>query len=59
MRTLVKFAYNEDGFDRAYYKTRYGHLYCEQQGIWYRCSKDGEPSHQVFDVVVVTSFSSE
>lgn len=47
---VLKFAYEENGFCRVYYKGPHGSLYCWQNDgpfKFYRCSKDGEPSYEV------------
>ncbi len=35
-------------FDRPYFKSTTGTVYCQEpDGVWYICSKDGEPDYPV------------
>lgn len=48
----IVFDAEDNGFCRVYYRTKGRLLYCWQEEsagrfVYYRCSRDGEPSHEV------------
>ena len=47
----VTFVRSDPGNMRVYYKSKEGLLYCRQESTWFRCSKDGEPQWEVYDII--------
>lgn len=48
----LKYLSEDRGFCRIYYRSTNRLLYCRQEDfpghyVWYRCSRDGEPSHVI------------
>lgn len=53
--TTVKYVRTESGLCRKYYRAKDKRLFClTDDGTWFLCSKDGEPSHEVTHIEIIT-----
>lgn len=57
----VRWTHDDRGLCRKYYMARNRAVYCQQENFpdqwaWYACTRDGEPSHEVSNVTIVTKF---
>lgn len=61
MLLTVKFFKEDRGNYRVYYKgmgNAHGHTYCVQDGVWYFCSRDGEPESPLREGLEITIYDS-
>ena len=62
-KLMVVFTHEDKGNSRMYYKTfdKPARIFCQQENpyglyVWFACSRDGEPSHEVTDLSISPVF---